>query len=144
MCLTSHAPFILPCAAAILAYLTIAVEYLYRLHKDRPFGLWPTSHKDAPFPEVALSTLPTESTLDLRTGAFGLQLLPPRMQLMLAGLAFSSILLLIRAFYRLAELAGGWTGEIIETEWPFNVFDGGMVVLAMYTINFIHPGLFLD
>ena len=63
---------------------------------------------------------------------------------MVFGLGFSSILLLIRAIYRQAELADGWTGKIIETEWPFNVFDGGMVTLAIYTINVLHPGFLLD
>jgi hypothetical protein len=59
---------------------------------------------------------------------------------MVLGLGLSSILLLIRAIYRQAELAEGWTGKIIETEWLFNLFDGGMVTLAIYTINVLHPG----
>src|ERR1700733_13734174 len=138
--------FYFNCIVAILVYLIIAAEYLQRLHTDKPLDtmLPPESSGGAKYPGVALSALPNESTPDLEIKTEGLTLLPPRMRLMIAGLAFSSILLLIRAVYRLAELADGWTGTIIETEWLFNVFDGGMVVLAIYTINFIHPGLFLD
>lgn len=131
-----------------MAYLIIAAEYLQRLHTDRPLvdTVSPPESDSggAKYPGVSLSALPNESTIDLETKTEGLTLLPPRMRLMVAGLGFSSILLMIRAVYRLAELADGWTGTIIETEWLFNLFDGGMVVLAIYTINFIHPGIFLD
>jgi hypothetical protein len=42
------------------------------------------------------------------------------------------------------ELSGGWNGRIIHTEVYFNVLDGGMVVLAIFTLNFAHPGLLLQ
>ncbi|KAF7325084.1 hypothetical protein MKEN_00551300 [Mycena kentingensis (nom. inval.)] len=34
--------------------------------------------------------------------------------------------------------------RIIHTEVYFNVLDGGMVVLAIYTWNLVHPGVFLN
>ncbi|KAJ7793298.1 RTA1 like protein-domain-containing protein [Mycena olivaceomarginata] len=49
-----------------------------------------------------------------------------------------------RSIYRLIELLGGWNGRIIHTEVYFNVLDGGMVVLAIFTFNFAHPGLLLE
>ncbi|KAJ7171093.1 RTA1 like protein-domain-containing protein [Mycena filopes] len=65
------------------------------------------------------------------------------LKLMLAALAFSTTTLFIRSVYRLIELSGGWDGPIIQTEVYFNVLDGCMVVLAMFTMNFAHPGLLL-
>ncbi|KAJ7728349.1 RTA1-domain-containing protein [Mycena metata] len=69
--------------------------------------------------------------------------LTPRLKIMLAALAFSTTTLFIRSVYRIIELSGGWNGRIIHTEVYFNVLDGGMVVLAMFTLNFAHPGLLL-
>ncbi|KAJ7323665.1 RTA1-like protein [Mycena albidolilacea] len=69
--------------------------------------------------------------------------LTPRLKTMLGALAFSTTVLVIRSIYRLIELSGGWNGRIIRTEVYFNVLDGGMVTLAIFTLNFVHPGLFL-
>ncbi|KAJ7476724.1 RTA1-like protein [Mycena latifolia] len=66
-----------------------------------------------------------------------------RLKLMIAALGFSTLVLFIRSIYRIVELADGWTGRIITTELYFNVLDGGMVVLAIFTMNFAHPGLLL-
>ncbi|KAJ6525956.1 RTA1 like protein-domain-containing protein [Mycena capillaripes] len=71
-------------------------------------------------------------------------LLTPRFKIMLAALAFSTTTLFIRSVYRIIELTGGWEGRIIHTEVYFNVLDGGMVVLAIFTLNFAHPGLLLQ
>ena len=66
----------------------------------------------------------------------------------------------VRAVYRVIELAGGWTGPIISTQiwfstsaafltfcgienWYTDIFDGAMVVLAVYTLNVFHPGYLL-
>ncbi|KAF8317970.1 hypothetical protein DL93DRAFT_487538 [Clavulina sp. PMI_390] len=59
------------------------------------------------------------------------------------ALAFSSLCLLIRSIYRTIELSNGWNGRIIQTQVYFNVLDGAMVVLSMYTLNFFHPGFLL-
>ncbi|KAK6969103.1 RTA1 like protein-domain-containing protein [Favolaschia claudopus] len=67
----------------------------------------------------------------------------PKLKVMLIALGFSTVVLFIRSVYRLIELSDGWNGRIIETEVYFNVLDGGMVVLAIFTLNFIHPGVFL-
>jgi hypothetical protein len=70
-----------------------------------------------------------------------------------------------RTIYRVLEFIEGWEGKIMNTEWPFStwsfvdfsslelyniitdnledVFDGTMIVLAIYTLNFFHPGIFL-
>jgi len=66
-----------------------------------------------------------------------------KMQLMVVALCFSTLCLLIRAVYRTIELADGWNGRIISTQVLFNVLDGAMITLAMYTMNIAHPGLLL-
>ncbi|KAF8194060.1 RTA-like protein, partial [Mycena galopus ATCC 62051] len=58
-------------------------------------------------------------------------------------LAFSTTVLFIRAVYRLIELAGGWEGPVVTTQVYFNVLDGAMATLAIFTLNFAHPGIFL-
>ncbi|KAJ6470863.1 RTA1 like protein-domain-containing protein [Mycena sanguinolenta] len=67
-----------------------------------------------------------------------------RLKLMASALAFSTVVLIVRSIYRLIELSGGWDGHVIRTEVYFNVLDGGMVTLAIFTLNFVHPGLFLQ
>lgn len=66
----------------------------------------------------------------------------------------------LRAVYRTIELSDGWTGRIIGTQLYFSapcfphpltcidvgyldVLDGAMIVLAIYTLNFAHPGVLL-
>ncbi|ETW76316.1 lipid-translocating exporter [Heterobasidion irregulare TC 32-1] len=66
-----------------------------------------------------------------------------RLKLMVSGLGMITIFLLIRSIYRLIELSDGWNGRIISTQVYFNVLDGGMVILATYTLNFFHPGFLL-
>ncbi|RDB26463.1 Uncharacterized protein C17G6.02c [Hypsizygus marmoreus] len=63
---------------------------------------------------------------------------------MCIALMFSTICLFIRAVYRTIELSDGWDGRIISTQVYFNVLDGAMIVLAMYTLNFGHPAYLLD
>ncbi|KAJ7607918.1 RTA1 like protein-domain-containing protein [Roridomyces roridus] len=69
--------------------------------------------------------------------------IPKRLKWMLAVLAVSIIALFIRSIYRTVELSDGWSGRIIETEVYFNVFDGSMVIIAVYAVMVGHPGLLL-
>ncbi|KAF8127514.1 RTA1 like protein-domain-containing protein, partial [Mycena galopus ATCC 62051] len=80
----------------------------------------------------------------VRTGGTPRTALTPRLKMMLITLTFSTTVLFIRSVYRLIELSGGWQGRIIHTQVYFNVLDGGMVTLAIFTLNFVHPGLFLQ
>lgn len=64
-------------------------------------------------------------------------------KLMIVGLTFTIAVILVRSIYRTLELIDGWTGRIITTQLYFNVMDGAMIVLAMYSLNFIHPGFLL-
>lgn len=68
----------------------------------------------------------------------------PNLQMMTRVLILSTILLLTRNIYRVIEFKNGWSGKIISTEFYFNVFDGAMIILAMYVMNLVHPGHFLE
>ncbi|KAI5998513.1 RTA-like protein [Pisolithus orientalis] len=62
---------------------------------------------------------------------------------LILGLVIQMFCLIVRSAYRTVELSNGWSGPIISTEAYFNVFDGLMMVIAVYTMNLIHPGPFL-
>jgi len=66
-----------------------------------------------------------------------------KLKLMLIAVVFNSTCLFIRAIYRTIELSGGWHGRVISTQVYFNVLDGGMVTLAIITMNLAHPGFLL-
>ncbi|KAH9949747.1 RTA1 like protein-domain-containing protein [Amylocystis lapponica] len=104
--------------AAITLYMLLAAEFVLRFLWDRP--------------------LRNSGETQEKANVFD-----RKMKLMLAALTASSIFIYIRSVYRTIELANGWTGVIITTQWYFDVFDGAMVVLAMYTLNFLHPGMLL-
>ncbi|KAF9045120.1 RTA1 like protein-domain-containing protein [Panaeolus papilionaceus] len=70
--------------------------------------------------------------------------LTKNLKIMIGGLIFNTTALFIRAIYRTIELVDGWNGPIITNELFFNVLDGAMIILAIYTLNFIHPGRFLE
>ncbi|KAL4066354.1 RTA1 like protein-domain-containing protein [Scleroderma yunnanense] len=66
-----------------------------------------------------------------------------RLKLLVFSLFFETVFLFVRSVYRTIELENGWSGVIISTQVYFNVFDGAMLTLAMFTMNLVHPGFFL-
>ncbi|KAG7086943.1 hypothetical protein E1B28_002860 [Marasmius oreades] len=70
--------------------------------------------------------------------------LDTRRQILLFALVITTLLLFIRAIYRLVELGGGWSGKVAQTEWFFNVFEAGLVTLAFFIWNVAHPSLLLE
>jgi len=104
---------------AITIYMVLAVEFVYRYLTDKPFQ---RPHNDPP------------------TGNY---FLDKNMKAMLFGSAFSSLALYVRSVYRTIELIDGWEGRIITTEIYFNAMDGAMILLAMFCLNFFHPGRLL-
>ncbi|KAJ2935027.1 hypothetical protein H1R20_g2080, partial [Candolleomyces eurysporus] len=111
--------------AVIVLFAICAVEFVVRYVKD-----WPLR---------AVETVDSQASLQISARGE----LTKKLKVMLCALAFSTIVLFIRAVYRLIELADGWNGRIIRTEVYFNVLDGAMVVLAIYTLNFIHPACYV-
>lgn len=61
-------------------------------------------------------------------------------RLQIVMLALTSALLMVRSSYRVAELADGFAGELIQTEWALDALDGGMIAACMFIVNFLHPG----
>ncbi|KAI6040158.1 RTA1 like protein-domain-containing protein, partial [Pisolithus marmoratus] len=63
---------------------------------------------------------------------------------LILGLVIQTFCLFVRSTYRTIELSNGWSGPIISTQAYFNVFDGLMMAIAVYTLNLIHPGFFFS
>jgi hypothetical protein len=102
---------------SLIIYAICAAEFFLRYLKDKPI-------------REPLKGKPRE-------------LMDTRMKIMIRALVFSTTCLFIRAVYRTIELSNGWNGRIISTQVYFNVLDGAMVTLAIYTLNFAHPGILL-
>ncbi|KAJ3815734.1 RTA1 like protein-domain-containing protein [Lentinula aff. lateritia] len=109
--------------AVITVYLLCGAEFFFRYSRDQPLrdpgttGRWFNVHDN----------LFVDSVSDL-------------VLLMFLDIYHT----FIRSVYRTIELADGWTGRIITTQVYFNVLDGAMVTLAIFTLNFAHPGLLLS
>ncbi|KAJ6536390.1 RTA1 like protein-domain-containing protein [Mycena capillaripes] len=103
---------------AILAYVCLASEFLFRYTTERPIsGRRETSSRGT---------------------------LTPRLKLLMGALALNTVFLVIRALYRTVELIDGFEGPIISNQLLFNVLDGAMIVLAIFIVNFAHPGMLLQ
>jgi len=103
--------------SVIVVFAIFATEYLTRYFGERP---------------IATKT-------EIMRGP-----LHKRIKLMITAIVFNVTCLFIRAVYRTIELSDGWNGRIISTQLYFDVLDGAMVTLAMFTLNFVHPGLLLQ
>lgn len=106
---------------AIVVYVTLAAETLIRLKYNAPFRY-------------------VEQPRILEKGQ---RAVSKNLQLMLCGMALCTLCIFIRSVYRTVELANGWAGPVISTERYFDWLDGGLVTLAIYTLNFIHPGIWV-
>ncbi|PPQ80666.1 hypothetical protein CVT25_001628, partial [Psilocybe cyanescens] len=69
--------------------------------------------------------------------------LTPNIKWMLDGLLLSTVFFLVRSVYRVVELSDGWDGIVMRTQIYFNIMDGLMIALAMFTVNVFHPGRLL-
>ncbi|KAH9941796.1 RTA1-domain-containing protein [Epithele typhae] len=122
----------------LIIFAIFAAEYLWRRSNDRPI-------RRAPAYEDAASHGPMETPL----------------KHLATGICLMTLFLFIRSVhdtspdppsdakrfhsgvYRTVELADGFNGRIIHTQVYFNVLDGAMVTLAMYTLNVFHTGRLL-
>ncbi|KAK0201184.1 RTA1 like protein-domain-containing protein [Desarmillaria ectypa] len=119
----------------ITCYAILAAEFLIRYLQNRPIYSR----------IVSTVTRQSEVTLSSNEQYFSGEL-SWKIKLMMVALSFNTLCLYIRAIYRTIELSDGWDGRIITTEVYFksiDVLDGAMVVLAIYAINFAHPGWLL-
>ncbi|KAF7348771.1 RTA1-like protein [Mycena venus] len=110
--------------ATISIYILLAAEFFLRFFTDKPLG-------------------GREAVYHSLNAGRGRGEVDKKMRIMIGALSFNTTCLLIRAIYRTIELLDGFSGPIISTERYFNVLDGGMITLAIFTLNFAHPGIFL-
>ncbi|KAI0255352.1 RTA1-like protein [Lactifluus subvellereus] len=108
----------------LILYTALATEFLVRFALDRPV-------RHIHNVEGGIKVNPQRGTVDTS------------MRHMLFGMSVMTVLILTRSIYRTIELAGGWDGKVISTQWLFNVFDGTMVMVAIFTLNVFHPGVLL-
>jgi len=106
----------------LILYVTLVAEFLIRFTLERPVGRIREGVDILPRGKPPMDT---------------------PMKYMIIGLSATAGLLLTRSVYRMIELAGGWNGRVISMQWLFVVFDGTMVLLAMFTLNVCHPGVLL-
>ncbi|KDQ63571.1 hypothetical protein JAAARDRAFT_29591 [Jaapia argillacea MUCL 33604] len=121
--------------AAITVYVACAAEFFWCFYHDKPVrdtGTTVTS-------PVYVNEVESGSQNKLSRA----MAIDKNTRLMILGLAFSTVTIFIRSVYRTVELTDGWNGRIISTQVYFNVLDGGMITLAIYTLNLFHPGRLL-
>lgn len=58
----------------------------------------------------------------------------------LIALSLATLLIFTRCVFRVAELSEGWTGKLMKNQGLFIGLEGVVVVLAVYLLNFFHPG----
>jgi len=59
----------------------------------------------------------------------------------LFALSLATLCIFIRSVYRVAELGEGWEGALIKNQSLFIGLEGAMVVVAVLSLNFFHPGI---
>ncbi|KAH8827430.1 RTA1-like protein [Flagelloscypha sp. PMI_526] len=117
----------------------LAIHYAWSWHSQRPARK--TEFDNSSLESMPLASLNSEKNFKSRIPLDESE--SSRLVMLLWGISFNTFCLFIRAIYRLIELSDGWTGEIITTEKWFNIFDGTMVVLAIWSLNLAHPGRLL-
>ncbi|KAH7916452.1 RTA1 like protein-domain-containing protein [Hygrophoropsis aurantiaca] len=109
---------------SIAVYVACAGEFFLRYFSDSPVRKFDKS--------TAIEKENNGETVDRK------------MKFMIFGLLFDTTCIFIRSVYRTIELANGFAGPIISTQVYFNVLDGAMVTLAIFTLNVTHPGALLS
>jgi len=65
-------------------------------------------------------------------------------KIFVAAIIISDAAIIIRAVYRVIELARGWRGVLITTEYDFYALDTAPMILCMSIWILGHPGVMLD
>jgi hypothetical protein len=59
------------------------------------------------------------------------------------AIAISTVAILIRCSFRVAELSGGFGGSLANNQISFMVLDGAMMATVIILLTAAHPGLIL-
>ncbi|KAI0364848.1 RTA1 like protein [Pilatotrama ljubarskyi] len=113
---------------SLSVFCVLMGEYLFRRMQDKP-----------PRPSV-VNVSPTDN---VTLGSPEASPIPKPLMYLAIALCVESACLYIRAIYRTVELADGWDGQVIQTQYLFVIFDGVMVFTTMALINVFHPGRLL-
>ena len=62
-----------------------------------------------------------------------------KLTLMLTMLSSTTLLVIIRSIYRIAELSNGFQSEIAKNQLLFDVLDGAMMLISYYITIGLHP-----
>ncbi|KAG8884588.1 hypothetical protein FRB97_003885 [Tulasnella sp. 331] len=114
---------------AITLYLSTALEFVIRYFRDKPLRPRATAVVGD-----AEATSPNGHRKRMGRGE----------RLMLVGLAIATLFLYIRTIYRTIELLGGWQGAVIHNQAAFDCLDAMPVIIALVTLNVLHPGRLLS
>ena len=57
-----------------------------------------------------------------------------------AALSISTLAILIRCSFRVAELSGGFNGSLANNQISFMILDGAMMVITVTLLTTAHPG----
>ncbi|KAH8805478.1 putative RTA1 domain protein [Xylogone sp. PMI_703] len=68
----------------------------------------------------------------------------PTFRLFPYALAVATITIFIRCVFRVAELQGGFGGKIANDQTVFLIFEGPMIMAAVFVLTVCHPGLCFD
>ncbi|KAI0363895.1 RTA1-domain-containing protein [Pilatotrama ljubarskyi] len=110
---------------AMTIFVACMCEYAYRRATDRPFRKPEVmSYREAGVPAIR-------------------RILTRPMKMLIAGICLATIFIYIRSVYRIIEFLNGFDGSIAHNQTLFDLFDGMLVTLAMYTLNVMHPGQLL-
>jgi len=121
--------------AAITLYIVVQAEYLFRVFTNKPVR---SANTGAGSEKVeGTSETPSLATL------VGKERITRNIGTMLIGMGIAAVFIYIRSIYRTIELLDGWNGPIIADETLFNVLDGAMIFLALFTLSVFHPGRLL-
>ncbi len=60
--------------------------------------------------------------------------------LLQSAICVTTILILVRCCYRVAELKDGFGGSLANEEIPFMILEGAMMILATLCLTLFHPG----
>lgn len=63
-----------------------------------------------------------------------------RLEVLICGLAISTLAIFIRSCFRVAELHGGFGGRLANQEVTFMLLEGAMVAIAALALTVAHPG----
>jgi hypothetical protein len=64
-----------------------------------------------------------------------------RWKLFLLAIGGAALLIFVRTVYRVAELSGGFSGQLANEEIPFMILEGPMIIIAILLLTLFHPGV---